>query len=78
MPGGYRNGDILTYFDRARSNGLYPRDAYVLKDVQEFFAVTASLYLWRHVDRPPFSREKLKAAQPVYYAWLGQLFGVAK
>jgi len=54
------------------------RAAYVLKNVQEFFAITASLYLWGNVDRPPATRDKLKAAQPVYYAWLGQLFGVAK
>jgi hypothetical protein len=78
MPGAFRNADVLAYFNRARDSGLYPQNAYVLKNVQEFFAVTASLYLWGHVDRPPFTREKLKAAQPVYYAWLGQLFGVAK
>jgi hypothetical protein len=78
MPGAFRNTEILAYFDRARSGGAYPQGAYVLKDVQEFFAVTASLYLWGNVDRPPNTRDKLKAAQPVYYAWLGQLFGVAK
>ena len=78
MPGAYRNPDILAYFDRARSSGAYPQGAYVLKDVQEFFAVTASLYLWGNVDRPPHTRANLKTAQPVYYAWLGQLFGVVK
>ena len=44
----------------------------------EFFAVTGSLYLSGHVDRPPGTREALRAAQPRYYAWLAQLFGVAK
>jgi hypothetical protein len=44
----------------------------------EFFAVTGSLYLSGHVDRPPGNRETLRAAQPRYYAWLAQLFGVAK
>jgi hypothetical protein len=78
LPGAFRNADILTYYNRARDGRRYPADAYVLKNVQEFFAVTASLYLWGHVDRPPSTREKLKAAQPAYYAWLGQLFGVAK
>jgi hypothetical protein len=78
LPGAFRNADILAYYARARDGGLYPAREYVLKNVQEFFAVTASLYLWGHVDRAPFTREKLKAAQPVYYAWLGQLFGVAK
>jgi hypothetical protein len=57
---------------------LYKSGAYVTKDVQEYFAVTASLYLWGHVDRPPFTRDNLKGRQPDYYAWLGQLFGVEK
>ena len=78
MPGAYRNAEILTFFNRAQSNGAYPKDAYVLKNVEEFFAVTASLYRWGNVDRPPHTRDKLKAAQPVYYTWLGQQFGVAK
>jgi len=78
MPDRYRNAEILTFFQRAQGTGAYPKDAYLLKNVQEFFAVTASLYLWGNVDRPPHTREALKAAQPVYYAWLGQLFGVAK
>ncbi len=78
LPGAFRNTDILTYYNRAREGRRYPADAYVLKNVQEFFAVTASLYLWGSVDRPPSTREKLKAAQPAYYAWLGQLLGVAK
>jgi hypothetical protein len=78
IPGGYRNAEILTFFNRAQSSEAYQKDAYLLKNVQEFFAVTASLYLWGNVDRPPHTRDKLKAAQPVYYAWLGQLFGVAK
>jgi hypothetical protein len=46
--------------------------------VQEFFAVTASLYLWGNVDCETHTREKLKAKQPIYYAWLGELFGVKK
>jgi hypothetical protein len=78
MPGGNRNTEILTYYERAQNVGAYQADAYVLKNVQEFFAVTASLYLWGNVDRPPRTRANLKAAQPVYYAWLGQQFGVVK
>jgi hypothetical protein len=78
IPGGFNNPEILTFYQRARSGQRYPESAYVVKNVQEFFAVTASLYLWGHVDREPFSRENLKARQPVYYAWLGQFFGVAK
>jgi len=78
IPGGYQNADILTFYNRAKSNRLYPEGEYLLTNVQEFFAVTASLYLWGNVDREPHTREKLKATQPIYYAWLGELFGVKK
>jgi hypothetical protein len=78
LPGALQNPDVLRFFDIARENELYPPDSYVLKNVQEFFAVTASLYLWGNVDRPPHTRENLRGKQPVYYTWLGQLFGVQK
>jgi hypothetical protein len=78
MSGRFRNAEILKFYNRAKYNRFYPEDAYVLKNVLEFFAVTASLYLWGHVDREPYTREKLKATQPIYYAWLGELFGVRK
>ena len=78
MPGGFENPDIQHFYDVAAGNSLYRTGAYVTKDVQEFFAVTASLYLWGNVDRPPFNRDNLKAKQPDYYVWLGQLFGVVK
>ncbi|MBV9439478.1 MAG: hypothetical protein JOZ24_05770 [Candidatus Eremiobacteraeota bacterium] len=75
---GPRNPDILGFFEEARRDGLYPPNAYVLRNPMEFFAVTGSLYLWGHVDRPPFDRATLKRQQPRYYAWLAQLFGVEK
>ena len=78
LPQGTRNPEILRFYDRARDGGFYPPDAYVLRNVKEFFAVTASLYLWGNVDRPPFKRDVLRAKQPVYYKWLGDEFGVEK
>ncbi len=78
LPGGYRNADILQFYENAVRGHRYKPDAYVLKDPLEFFAVTASLYLWGHVDRAPFTRENLRAQQPFYYEWLGALFGVDK
>jgi hypothetical protein len=50
----------------------------VLKNPQEYFAVTASLYLWGRVAKPPFTRENLRARQPIYYRWLAKLFDVQK
>jgi len=78
LPGALQNPDLLRFYGNARDDELYPQDSYVLKNVQEFFAVTGSLYLWGNVDRPPHTRENLREKQPVYYKWLGELFGVQK
>lgn len=78
IPGGFRNPDILTFYRRAVDNRIYRDGAYVSKNVQEYFAVTASLYLWGHVARPPFTRENLRARQPFYYQWLARFFDVQK
>jgi hypothetical protein len=78
LPGALENPDLVRFYGIARQNELYPPDSYVLKNVQEFFAVTGSLYLWGNVDRPPNDRATLHEKQPVYYQWLGDLFGVQK
>jgi hypothetical protein len=78
MPDGFKNAEIEQFYERARDGAFYPPDSYVLKNVQEFFAVTASLYLWGNVDRPPHDRKTLHDKQPVYYKWLGDQFGVVK
>jgi hypothetical protein len=78
LPQGHDNPDLMTFYQRAKNGNFYPSDAYLLKNVQEFFAVTASLYLWGNVDRPPHNRKTLHDNQPVYYKWLGELFGVEK
>jgi hypothetical protein len=77
LPGRFQNPDIVRFYNNAKLVG-YPATAYMLKNPQEFFAVTGSLYLWGNVDRDPHTRQNLKARQPYYYAWLGQLFGVQK
>jgi len=78
MPNGANNADIERFYNRAVEMQAYPKGEYVLKNKAEFFAVTASLYLSGYVARPPNNRETLRAKQPVYYAWLGDLFGVKK
>lgn len=78
LPDGFHNAQVVMFYGHAKEAGLYPADAFLLKNPGEFFAVTASLYLFGHVDRPPFTRASLKAKQPYYYNWLGRLFGVQK
>ena len=78
LPDAFQNADVLRFYNHAKDDTLYPPDSYVMKNVREFFAVTASLYLWGNVDRPPHNRATLRDKQPIYYKWLGDLFGVVK
>jgi hypothetical protein len=78
LPMGFENPAVLDFYLHAKRAGLYREDAFLLRNPAEYFAVTASLYLFGHVDRLPFTREILRGRQPYYYAWLGKLFGVQK
>jgi len=78
LPQRGRNPDVLRFYQNAQKGQLYPANEYVMSNVGEFFAVTASLYLWGKVARPPHDRATLHTKQPYYYAWLGELFGVKK
>ncbi|TXN77191.1 hypothetical protein [Methylobacterium sp. WL8] len=75
MPDGNRNPDILTFYERAKTGGFYPANAYLLKNPGEFFAMTASVYLHGKLAREPFTREELRQKQPVYFGYLNRLFG---
>ena len=78
LPQSTNNPDIERFYRIAIDNTLYPQGSYVLKNRNEFFAVTGSLYLWGKVAVPPHDRATLFAKQPRYYEWLGELFGVKK
>ena len=72
LPGGFGNGDVRQFFSNGR--GLWPGDSYMMSNDREFFAGTASVYLYGDVDRPPHSRSQLREKQPKYYQWLATLF----
>jgi hypothetical protein len=74
MPQGFQNPGILVHYNLAKSKQLYPADAYLMIDQKEFFAVTASVFLYGKDDKEPFTREKLKEKQPDYYKYLVGLF----
>lgn len=78
LPGRNQNPDVLRFHNNAMRGGFYAADDYVMKNTNEYFAVTASLYLWGKVARPPHDRETLCRNQPAYCNWLGELFGVKK
>ncbi|MBB2698230.1 hypothetical protein EFD56_11745 [Rhizobium phaseoli] len=72
LPGGFDNPDIREFFDNGRE--LWPTDSYMMSNSHEFFAVTASVYLFGDIERPPHSRNELRKNQPRYYQWLATLF----
>ena len=85
LPGGFENPDVMTFYNRAIEYHFYPAievhdgvrvPTFLLTDVRTFFAVTASAFLAGSVDREPYSRQRLKMLQPVYYEWLQRQFGV--
>jgi CubicO group peptidase (beta-lactamase class C family) len=76
LPRGRANPDIITFYQRAKANSAYPRDSYMLKNPAEFFAMTASAFLHGSVARPPYSRETVMRAQPIYARYLAALFGL--
>jgi hypothetical protein len=78
VPRGNNNPNIEQFYQRAVTNQLYASGEYLLTNKGEFFAVTGSLYLWGAVAREPHNRETLRAKQPNYYQWLGDIFGVRK
>ncbi len=75
MPQGFQNEGILFHYNLAKSKHLYPEDKYLMKNEREFFAVTASIFLYgKDTAHEPFTRSNLKEKQPDYYRYLVGLF----
>lgn len=70
LPGGNLNPDVVKFYERAKTRGLWPLQSYMLKNIGEFFAMTASTYLCGHADRPPSTRANIEQKQPRYAEWL--------
>jgi hypothetical protein len=75
MPQGVENPAVLFHYNFAKSEKLYPDDAYLMTNEKEFFAVTASVFLYGKDGKEPFTRSKFKEKQPDYYQYLVWLFG---
>ena len=73
LPEGYRNSGILLHYKNAKDKELYPAGAYLMINEREFFAVTASVFLYGNDG--PFTRAHIKQRQPDYYVYLVNLFG---
>jgi hypothetical protein len=69
-------GDPTIRFYYKAAEGIYQNvDGYFLKNEKEFFAVTASIFLYGKADQPPFTRAQIQEKQPDYYKYLVWLFG---
>ncbi|CAN5404165.1 hypothetical protein BH10PSE1_BH10PSE1_35190 [soil metagenome] len=76
LPGARNNPHLMAGFAQARASGDWPAQAYMLSNINEFFAMTGSVALWGRAARPPLTRERLRTALPDYYAWLVDEFGL--
>ena len=77
LAGARNNPELVVAFERARASRDWPERAYMLSNINEFFAMTASVVLWGRAARPPSTRERVRSALPDWYAFLVAEFGLA-
>lgn len=76
MPNGYDNLGVRAAYADAKSKGVFDKKQYALFNQQEFFAVTASVFLaGKESMHEPKTRAVLKEKMPDYYKYLVELFG---
>jgi len=76
MGGGLENLGIKAMYAQAVSKNALPKDDYAMTNPQEFFAVTASVFLaGKGTISEPHTRAQLKEKLPKYYKFLVKLFG---
>jgi hypothetical protein len=74
MPSGFANPEIGRFRQQIIARRVWPKTAIMLQNNGEFFAVTASAYLYGEITREPYTRADLKKTQPEYFRWLAKLF----
>lgn len=76
MPNGFENKGINDFYAAVQNKGLFTKDAYLVKNSREFFAVTASIFLsGKDSVHEPYTRSKLKEQMPDYFKYLVGVFG---
>jgi hypothetical protein len=76
MGGGFENLGIKAMYAQAVSKNVMPKEEYAMTNPQEFFAVTASVFLaGKGTLSEPHTRAQLKEKLPKYYKFLVELFG---
>lgn len=72
---GFSNAEVLKLYQQALDGQQFPSGAYMLSNVQEYFAMMASVYLHGSDARDPLARDSVKTKQPDFYSWLDKEFG---
>jgi hypothetical protein len=76
MGGGLENLGIKAMYAQAVSKNVFGKEEYAMVNPQEFFAVTASVFLaGKGTLSEPHTRAQLKEKLPKYYKFLVELFG---
>ena len=68
---------VVRFHREAAQAYSLPTTEYFLTNVNEFFAVTASIHAHGSIPRAPGSREAIRAAQPEYARLLAEIFDTA-
>jgi len=74
----FNNTIVLAAYERALREKLYPPSsvkAHFLSNPREYFAISATIYLFGQIQQEPFNCAVLAKKQPRYVEYLGQLFG---
>jgi len=74
LPGGFANPDVARFRREAAGKHVWPNTATMLRDDPDYFAMTASAYLYGAITREPYTRADLCKSQPDECVWLAGLF----
>jgi hypothetical protein len=74
LPGGFANHDVARFRLEAMGKHVWPKAAAMLHSDPDYFAMTASAYLYGAITREPYTRADLHRTQPDAYQWLAKLF----
>lgn len=74
LPDRFENGAVKQAYAAALASGDWPAGSYMLSNVREFFATTASTVLYGSSARPPRTRAEIAQRMPAYFAWINETF----
>ena len=75
IPGRAQNPELVRLYQAAKASGDFPASAYMLKNPNEFLAMTASTVIHGRAARPPFTRDNVRRKLPELYAFIVRTFG---